>query len=670
VAWRVLRAESVVTTDGPVVLTRRCREVLLLLLLQPNEQIPTDRLVDRLWGERPPSTAHNSIARFVADLRRALGRHRGRIVTGHGGYRIEVHDGELDWDVARAALTEARLAAGTDDDRCAEAIARAMAAAGTEPNPWLLDLPGAATAARLHEEHRLEMLQVLVDLQHRRGRARELVDVLERAVHLHPFNEGLWAHLMVALERSGRPAEALRAYQRMRARLADIGLVPGDHTTRLDAEIVAGLGPRAPEASNTRPSTAREQMLATTVEWSWARLSQSQQLLLARLSVFQGGWTAEAAEAVCRGREPTVAALDDLVDRFLLTRSPDGRRYDMPDAVRQRAAACLAVTPDDVRARRERVVDWVRQSTEPWAVADLHACDEPNAALMAESGNLEVALAHLRTTRRHEALVWLAVRYFGMLLACAMPDVAIEWLEPTTSSSGISTEARSAAAAVLMHSYRAVGDDQRAACSGLASLELAEGRSHDWLTSVAGVLSVSGLEQSLPYSVEELQAISLHHATNSPSTATNLATDSLHRGQVDLARHDYESAIGHFRAAQHHNPRLGPLRRQSEIGEALTLCHAGRHAEALTAVNRWTPKPGHDHLHPSREAILAIVLAHAGNLDHAKTALAKAVLRTTTARVDGARDLELAFTMLNTLPPRTDGDPDRRSRDQSATDHG
>jgi class 3 adenylate cyclase len=71
------------------------------------------------------------------------------------------------------------------------------------------------------------------------GRHAEVVGELEALVREHPFREGLWAHLMVALYRVRRQADALASYQRARTVLADeLGLEPGAELRRLERAIL------------------------------------------------------------------------------------------------------------------------------------------------------------------------------------------------------------------------------------------------------------------------------------------------------------------------------------------------------------------------------------------------------------------------------------------------
>ncbi len=76
----------------------------------------------------------------------------------------------------------------------------------------------------------------------RLGDGGDVIGELEAAVAAYPFQEGLWELLITALYRAGRQADALAAYQRVRALLADeLGLDPGP---RLQRARAADPGPR------------------------------------------------------------------------------------------------------------------------------------------------------------------------------------------------------------------------------------------------------------------------------------------------------------------------------------------------------------------------------------------------------------------------------------------
>ncbi|RPJ51354.1 MAG: tetratricopeptide repeat protein, partial [Chloroflexi bacterium] len=102
--------------------------------------------------------------------------------------------------------------------------------------------------------------------------------------------------------------------------------------------------------STSRAALPRQQTLRATIDWSYALLSQKEQLLLRRLAVFAGGWTLESVEAVCTGEDinpsEVLDLLTGLVDKSLalpiLPESDDRQRYRMLETVHQYACELLA----------------------------------------------------------------------------------------------------------------------------------------------------------------------------------------------------------------------------------------------------------------------------------------------------------------------------------------
>src|SRR4249919_3463118 len=85
---------------------RKQRAVLTLLLLDPGHVVSTDRLVDALWGERPPRTAATSLQNFVSQLRKALGA--SLLATKAAGYQLDVSPDHVDLWCFRKLVDEAR----------------------------------------------------------------------------------------------------------------------------------------------------------------------------------------------------------------------------------------------------------------------------------------------------------------------------------------------------------------------------------------------------------------------------------------------------------------------------------------------------------------------------------------------------------------------------------
>lgn len=272
VEWRVLTPDTLFTDGMAVALQGRPRAVLLSLLLQPNEVVSTDRIVDRLWGDDPPKTARNSVARFVADIRRALGPLAERLRTEDHGYRIVVETNELDLDVVIDRLASATAARETDPDDAIVHTREALDVFGNPADRPLDVLHDIEAETRRHEELRVTLIELNAELELRQGRHQALVPELEFAVEHYPFHEQLWALLMRALYRSNRQADALRAYQRLSGVLEEIGLQPAPPLRRLEAEILAQLSvdgsdedePLGPEPDEAEPVSPQSRSVSTT----------------------------------------------------------------------------------------------------------------------------------------------------------------------------------------------------------------------------------------------------------------------------------------------------------------------------------------------------------------------------------------------------------------------
>ena len=105
------------------------------------------------------------------------------------------------------------------------------------------------------------------------------------------------------------------------------------------------------------------------LDWSWEQLDDAQQTLLARLSVFSGGWTLDAADSVCGEGGPIDSVLAGLIDHGLARHILNNNvsRYEMPDLVRVFAADRLADRAStDVFV--DRMVNWLTDVAARWAI--------------------------------------------------------------------------------------------------------------------------------------------------------------------------------------------------------------------------------------------------------------------------------------------------------------
>ncbi len=126
----------------------------------------------------------------------------------------------------------------------------------------------------------------------------------------------------------------------------------------------------------SRTALPRQQTLRALIDWSYDLLPEAERTLLRRLSVFAGGWTFEAAEAVCAGNAiETFDILDlltHLVDKSLVTvdDSQDASaRYRLLETIRQYARDKLLDSGEAVAVRDRHLNYFLQFGNEAWAFA-------------------------------------------------------------------------------------------------------------------------------------------------------------------------------------------------------------------------------------------------------------------------------------------------------------
>jgi DNA-binding SARP family transcriptional activator/tetratricopeptide (TPR) repeat protein len=241
--FRILGPLEVVRAAGPVALPGgRGRRLLALLVLHTGQVVPTERLIDELWGGEPPATAITVLHGLVSGLRRRLEPSRGPgddaalLQTRPPGYLLAVDPGQVDANRFRRLLDEA---ADAEPPRRAALLRQAL---NLWRGPALADFtyePFAQAEIAVLEELRLTAIEDRVDAELALGRHRELVGELGGLVAGHPYRERMRGQLMVALYRDGRQAEALHVYQEGRRTLVEeLGIEPGPALAALETAIL------------------------------------------------------------------------------------------------------------------------------------------------------------------------------------------------------------------------------------------------------------------------------------------------------------------------------------------------------------------------------------------------------------------------------------------------
>ena len=224
------------------------REAAILadLLLHANQVVATSRLVDDVWHGEPPPGAVATLHTYVRNLRQVLEPARSTgsasevLITRRPGYVLRVDPECLDvWRAERWAA-EGRSALEAGDALVArERLGAALALWRGRAYGDLADEEHLRAAAVHLDELRLAVLEDRIEADLLLGHHSSLCGEVERLVAAHPYRERLWSQLMLALYRSGRQADALRAYQRLSRLLADeLGIEPSPYLRELEEAIL------------------------------------------------------------------------------------------------------------------------------------------------------------------------------------------------------------------------------------------------------------------------------------------------------------------------------------------------------------------------------------------------------------------------------------------------
>ncbi|WP_442911008.1 AfsR/SARP family transcriptional regulator [Kitasatospora sp. NBC_01266] len=236
--------------------------LLAALLVRPNTVVSVEWLQWAIWGEEIPTTAKAALHSCVLRLRRLFARYgiAGRTIEAlPGGYRMVADARSLDLLEFRELLVRAEQAA----DRSAELTLLRGALA-----LWQLPVLGNVPSDALHREEVprlteewLRTAERVYDIELALGRCREVLAELWSAARSHPVHERFWEQLIEALYRTGRRADALAEYRRVRDHLSDeLGVDPGPPLRRLELAILRG------ESVTDQPDDGRDRAVLVDQE--------------------------------------------------------------------------------------------------------------------------------------------------------------------------------------------------------------------------------------------------------------------------------------------------------------------------------------------------------------------------------------------------------------------
>jgi len=236
VEFRVLGPVEVYSGNTPVhVGGVKQRSILALLIASHGQTVTADRIVGEVYGEDTASGARRSVQTIISMLRREF----GDVIVGTGdGYRFDSPRTAVDACRFEDGVAEGLALVGDDPRQASSVFDEALGLWQGDPYG---DVDGRGAfepeAVRL-TELRFAALEARAEADLACGRHREVVAELEALVGEYPLRERLWGWLMLALYRTGRQADGLAAYQRVRTVLGELGLEPSTELRELEGQIL------------------------------------------------------------------------------------------------------------------------------------------------------------------------------------------------------------------------------------------------------------------------------------------------------------------------------------------------------------------------------------------------------------------------------------------------
>jgi len=214
----------------------RRKTVLAVLALHGRGIVSTDELADAVWGQDAPPTAVNSLHTHVSYLRGVLGA-KAAILARPPGYVLDLPGDGTDVQVAERLLEQATGSA--DPAGAVRLLQGALALWRGRPLADVAELAWLSVRAERLDLLRMRIRQELSQARLAAGEHAWLVPELEQMVADYPLDERVHGQLMVAMYRSGRQADALAVYHRLRQKLGtELGIDPSRDLRDLETAIL------------------------------------------------------------------------------------------------------------------------------------------------------------------------------------------------------------------------------------------------------------------------------------------------------------------------------------------------------------------------------------------------------------------------------------------------
>lgn len=311
----------------------------------------------------------------------------------------------------------------------------------------------------------------------------------------------------------------------------------------------------------SRTALPRHQTLRAAVDWSYTLLSDDERDLLARLSIFAGGFELEAAEAVAADGAAILPLVSRLVDKSLIVAEHDGEsrvRYRMLDTIREYAHEKLALDAEaEVRRRHSAYyVEWCAAAQNGLRGRDqqswLRRLDE-------DQGNVRLALEWCIAASPEDALRLAAAMDRYWVVRCRLTE-ATDWLERVIELAGrddsMDPMARACKVRARAHIRWMRGEYTGGHADAVMSRDLgrALGPSAVYFGAVTllAILTTAAGDWDTAARLHE-EAFQVAWQLKEPwfvgSSLNNLALIAMVRGDLEVARRRLEQTLESFRQA-------------------------------------------------------------------------------------------------------------------------
>ncbi len=213
---RVFGGPAIGSGGVEVALTSMQARLIGILLVHGNHAVQLSTLIDEAWSGLPPDRAEVALRMQIARIRKrliAVVGDAGALVTEHHAYRLAIAGDRLDVNRFEVAVDSAERA--REQHRDGDALClfeKALHIACGEPLGEFVDERWASGVAQHWRDRRLTVEDARFELLISTEKLSQAADELAEATASTPYRERRWALRMLALYRSGRQADALRAY--------------------------------------------------------------------------------------------------------------------------------------------------------------------------------------------------------------------------------------------------------------------------------------------------------------------------------------------------------------------------------------------------------------------------------------------------------------------------